>query len=200
MGDWSELPRPSYNCEMITVLWLSQIKGKRGGEIAHQTPFAPCWHGSTSWSLGPKKLPNVNFKYLHMETTRAQGTLLSTVNNFNVWVHWGLHPCRAHSGPIPSALVGFRQLHDICQVHVVSLQQLGDQSHGLSATPQLGVTSLDCPTVQGGMPPNGDDCLLLNWYPNYNSPGVDTIMVIQIDPNLWWFNTERRTKGQWKDA
>ena len=99
MGDWSELPRPSYNCETVTVFWFSQMKGKRGGEIAHQTPFAPCWHGSTSWSLGPKKLPNVNFKYFHMETTRAQGTLLSTVNNFNVWVHWGLHPCPFRSHP-----------------------------------------------------------------------------------------------------
>jgi hypothetical protein len=70
----------------------------------------------------------------------------------------------AHSGPIPSALVGFRQLHDICQVHVVSLQQLGDQSHGLSATPGLS-SHITGPTVQGGMPPNGDNCLLLNWYP-----------------------------------
>ena len=189
MGDWSELPRPSYNC----VFWFSQTKGKRGGEIAHQTPFAPCWHGSTSWSLGPKKLPNVNFKYLHMETTRAQGTLGPSLGPSPL-------PCPFRSHPERTCRIPAAPRHLPSPRCVFATARWPEPWLVCHTWAQLGVTSLDCPTVQGGMPSNGDNCLLLNWYPNYNSPGVDTIIVIQIDPNLWWFNTERRTKGQWKDA
>lgn len=75
-------------------------------------------------------------------------TLLS-LSNTNVWAHcpFAPLPCPFHSHPIRSALVGLRQLHDIGQVHIVSLQELADESHGLSATPGSGSKA----TSHGGL-------------------------------------------------